>query len=706
MSVQRSYYALKPLMPWRLRVEIRRMRARFLRWKSSEIWPILPRAALKPDGWPGWPEGKRFAVVLTHDVEGAFGMSQTDALARLEEEEGMRSSFNIVPEGGYDVPRALREDLVRRGFEIGVHGLKHDGKLYNSREIFRERATRINAYLKDWGAVGFRSPFMHHNLNWIHDLEILYDASTFDTDPFEIQSDGAETLFPFWVPGIDGRPGYMELPYTLVQDFTLFTVLHEKTINLWKQKVDWIAESGGMVLLNVHPDYVHFGTGDAPDGLFKAELYRELLSYIKTKYTGQFWQALPRDVALYCKAFKPIRPAVSRRKVCMLAYSHVESDNRIIRYASALTQRGDDVDVVSLDSIRCRPRRELLNGFWINRIQKRIHNETSKWEFLSRVLGFTVRAAWTLGVSCLRKRYDLIHVHNIPDFLVFSALIPRLTGSRVILDIHDIVPEFFGSKFKTGENWITEVLKIIERSAAHFSTHVIISNHLWYGKVTNRSVDEAHCSTFINYIDLKLFHQRDRTRKDGPFVVIFPGGFQWHQGLDLAIRAFKEFLKTVPNAEFRIYGHGDQKENLLQLIKELDLEQRVKIYGVVEVHEVPELLANADLGVVPKRANSFGNEAYSTKIMEFMSQGLPVVVSRTKIDSFYFTDKEVLFFESDNVQQMATAMVELATNTAARERLVEGGKRYIAANNWNVRKSEYLSLVDRLIEEESVTLKP
>ncbi len=116
MRVQKSYYAIKPLIPWRLRVEIRRMRARFLRWKSTEIWPILPRAALKPDGWPGWPDGKGFAVVLTHDVERAFGLSQTDALARLEEEEGMRSSFNIVPEGNYYAPRDLREDLVRRGF--------------------------------------------------------------------------------------------------------------------------------------------------------------------------------------------------------------------------------------------------------------------------------------------------------------------------------------------------------------------------------------------------------------------------------------------------------------------------------------------------------------------------------------------------------------------------------------------------------------
>lgn len=700
MTLQRSYYALKPILPWSLRIGLRRLRAKLLKWKHSEAWPILPRSAIKPENWPGWPEGKKFAVVLSHDVEGALGVSQCVALSRLEEAVGMRSSFNFVPEGGYEVPPELRADLRSRGFEIGVHGLKHDGKLYDSREVFKERAERINEYLKDWGAVGFRSPFMHHNLDWIHDLEILYDGSTFDTDPFEIQNDGVETLFPFWVEGPEGRPGYVELPYTLVQDFTLFTILGESTIDIWKRKVDWIAENGGMVLLNVHPDYIHFGPGPAPEGLFRASLYSELLTYIQSKYQGQYWHALPKDLALYAKEFKPKRPEVSKRRVCMLAYSHVEADNRILRYAKALSQRGDQVDVISLADDKPRPEKELYQGLWVNRIQKRIHNESSKWDYLGRLVKFSFRAAWTLGKNQLRNPYDLVHVHNIPDFLVFAAIIPRLTGSRIILDIHDIVPEFFGSKFKSGNNWVTEALKIVEWGSAEFSDHVIISNHLWYGKVTERSVDESRCSTFINYIDLKLFHQRPRKRNEGPYIVIFPGGFQWHQGLDLAIEAFKGFREQVPNSEFHIYGHGDQKEALLQLVTQLGLDGVVKFLPPVGVHQVPDLLANADLGVVPKRANSFGNEAYSTKIMEFMSQSLPVVVSRTKIDSFYFTDKEVRFFESGNIQELTHAMVEVAKNPEIRQRLIEGGRNYVTANNWDRRKLEYLSLVDRLIGQE------
>ncbi len=130
----------------------------------------------------------------------------------------------------------------------------HDGKLYQSEKIFRKRAQNINGYIKDWNAVGFRSPAAHHNLDWTHYLNIEYDSSTFDTDPFEPQSDGSGTIFPFWVKGNSSQKGYVELPYTLSQDFSLFILMKEDNIDIWKKKLDWIAERGGMALLDVHPD--------------------------------------------------------------------------------------------------------------------------------------------------------------------------------------------------------------------------------------------------------------------------------------------------------------------------------------------------------------------------------------------------------------------------------------------------------------------
>jgi hypothetical protein len=193
---RRTYYSVKPFLPWGLRMALRRWRAARRRVTHADIWPVNPSAGRVPEGWPGWPGGKKFAFVLTHDVEGPKGVNNCRPLMELEESTGFRSSFNFVPEG-YVTPLELRELLAARGFEVGVHDLKHDGKLYQSETKFLESARRINGYLKEWGAVGFRSGFMLHRLDWLHELGALYDSSTFDTDPFEPQPDGGARFFHF-----------------------------------------------------------------------------------------------------------------------------------------------------------------------------------------------------------------------------------------------------------------------------------------------------------------------------------------------------------------------------------------------------------------------------------------------------------------------------------------------------------------------------
>jgi hypothetical protein len=297
------YYLLKPLIPWNIRIVLRRIHANQLRRRSIDSWPIQESAARAPEGWPGWPSGKKFAFVLTHDVEGIHGLDQCRKLAEMDKAMGFRSSFNFVPEGEYRLPDSLRTFLTQEGFEIGVHDLHHDGSLYRSERSFRGQAQKINRHLKSWGAVGFRAGFMFHNLEWIHDLDISYDASTFDTDPFEPQPDGVGTIYPFWVQR-NGSKGYVELPYTLPQDSTLFLLFKEKTIDVWTKKLDWVAEHGGMVLVNVHPDYIDFsGSGSASE--FSAALYESLLKYVATRYRDTCWFALPRDVAQYVAQFKP-----------------------------------------------------------------------------------------------------------------------------------------------------------------------------------------------------------------------------------------------------------------------------------------------------------------------------------------------------------------------------------------------------------------
>lgn len=299
----RLYYWLKPYIPWWLRIQTRRFIANRRRRQFSDSWPILTPAARPPDGWPGWPKGKQFAFVVTHDVEGRRGLDRCKQLAELDMACGIRSSFHFVPEGEYQIPDLLRAELENKGFEIAVHDLHHDGTLYRSARDFREQAHKINQYLVKWEASGFRAGFMFHNLEWLHNLNVAYDASTFDIDPFEPQPDGVGTIFPFWVQRHDSN-GYVELPYTLPQDSTLCVILRETTIDLWKKKLDWVASHGGMALVNVHPDYMSFD-GKPHFSEYPVELYEQLLRYVTSSYGDRCWYALPREVAAYAAEIKP-----------------------------------------------------------------------------------------------------------------------------------------------------------------------------------------------------------------------------------------------------------------------------------------------------------------------------------------------------------------------------------------------------------------
>ena len=297
-TLVKTYYHARCLIPRSVQIRMRQCLVRHQRSACKDTWPISPQSAVSRPPWSRWPGKKEFAVVLTHDVETEVGLKRCIPLMKLEHKLGFRSSFNFVPER-YTTPLLLRTILKEEGHEVGVHGLFHDGKLYNSKKIFMARAARINEYLEAWDAVGFRSPSMHHNLEWLHALNVQYDLSTFDTDPFEPDSTGLNTIFPQWIAKGANNAGYAELPYTLPQDSTLYLLLKETDIGIWKLKLDWLVEQGGMALINTHPDYMDFSSRTPSNQTYPATHYQEFLQYIRSKYTGRYWHALPHEMASF-----------------------------------------------------------------------------------------------------------------------------------------------------------------------------------------------------------------------------------------------------------------------------------------------------------------------------------------------------------------------------------------------------------------------
>ena len=274
----------------------------------ADCWPIEPNACALPPGWGGWPGHKRFALVLTHDVEGQRGFGRVRQLLAMEEKRGFTSSFNFVPKK-YRVDQLTLEFLRSRGFEVGVHGWKHDGKLYASHAKFQRRARKINRCLKDWTRPGSAPP--RCTTTWIGctSWKSTTTCPPSTPIPFEPQPDGVCTIFPFWVAAPKAGAGYVEMPYTLPQDSTLFVLMGRGDIDIWKRKLRWIADIGGMALVNTHPDYMRFDPGRRGADEYDPSLYEAFLTHVSQEYAGRYWNALPQEVAAFWRTHMSTVPS-------------------------------------------------------------------------------------------------------------------------------------------------------------------------------------------------------------------------------------------------------------------------------------------------------------------------------------------------------------------------------------------------------------
>jgi hypothetical protein len=298
---KRLYYGLRPMLPVSIRRQLqkayllhRQDTAHFPRWPIDRSTDILLERLLalaiqssKADRIPFiwfWPDGYKAAAIMTHDVETNAGWDFCGNLMDLDDAFGIKAAFQVVPEKRYEVHSAYLETIRNRGFEVNVHGLDHEGDLFKNRERFIECAKRINDYAVLFRSRGFRSPSLYRNADWFQELNFSYDMSVPNVAHLEAQRGGCCTVLPYFLPG-----GMLELPLTTTEDYSLFHILHDYSITLWKQQMSVILNGNGLLHFLVHPDYV---IPDRARGVYKALL--EEVSMLRD--TRNVWVTLPGEV--------------------------------------------------------------------------------------------------------------------------------------------------------------------------------------------------------------------------------------------------------------------------------------------------------------------------------------------------------------------------------------------------------------------------
>lgn len=299
------YYWLRPWLPVPVRKYLQRIslsgwrRLRFPDWPVDHtVDTILEQAlilSMKAKGISSipfiwfWPEGAQNCAMMTHDVETSAGLQSSGMLMDLDDSFEIKSSFQIVPEERYAVSHELLETFRRRGFELNVQDLNHDGNLFRDRAEFLRRASRINEYLRQFGSKGFRSAIMYRNAEWLEAIEASYDMSFPTTAHLEPQRGGCCTIMPYFIGKI------VELPLTTIQDYSLLHILGESSINIWTRQIDLIKQKNGLISFIVHPDYLK---GEREIGL-----YRSLLSHLcRLRAESTLWIALPGEVDQWWRA--------------------------------------------------------------------------------------------------------------------------------------------------------------------------------------------------------------------------------------------------------------------------------------------------------------------------------------------------------------------------------------------------------------------
>lgn len=286
--------------------------------------------------------------------------------------------------------------------------------------------------------------------------------------------------------------------------------------------------------------------------------------------------------------------------------------------------------------------------------------------------------------------------------MIFTAIIPRVLGAKTILNIHDIVPEFYMRKFGIEENhMMIRLLKFVEKICCHIANHVITVTDIWRNRLIGRTgISGSKCTVLMNVPDSEILNVMKETERGSSsnFRLLYPGNIGEHFGVETLIRAMPIVKAEIPSIKLEIYGEGAQRKFLQKLARDLRVDQNIDFNRYIPVEELYSIMRHVDIGVVPTLDGVFAGEALSTKSLEFLAMGTPVVISRTKVSEYYYDDSMVMFFKEGDHYDLAKRIIELYKHPERREAQVRNAKVFNEKHNWENYKRIYYRTVDRLFE--------
>jgi glycosyltransferase involved in cell wall biosynthesis len=389
------------------------------------------------------------------------------------------------------------------------------------------------------------------------------------------------------------------------------------------------------------------------------------------------------------------------KKVCMVAYTYYPWDARIPKEAEALVQQGMKVDCFCLRE-EGNARLDILNGVNIYCLPMSKYRGSSTIKYMLSYILFFLLAFFTVSKFYFKRRYDVIQFHTLPDFIIFTGLIPKVFGARLILDMHEITPEFYMLKFGVSESHLLiRILKMLEKICVRFADAVIVVDDPIKRLLLQRCKFKSEPTVIMNCPDERLFCSDCLACFESPnsFSLIYHGTLTSLYGLEFAIHAVAKLKDRIPHLKFHIFGDEAEASNLKKLVEELDVCGNVIFMGRVPRDEIPRYLYQADIGVLPTIRGKFTDLTFSNKLAEYVCMKKPVVATRLKSALEYFPEDAIAYFESRNVDELASRVFELYKDPQKRLLQAEEAFQHYQKIRWEVMRKRYIELINLLSKQ-------